>query len=81
MKAHWNGFLDALDKNKKPIDNNSVYQNTSSKIGVSGFLDLKPTNIQPNYDAMNSTWLGVEATNKAFLNQKHVSTSVMPLNK
>jgi len=80
LKSHWNGFLNAVGSAARPTDNNCVvFENTSSKIGVSGFLDLKPDNtIKPNYDAMNSTWLGVEASNKAFLSQKSVSTAFMP---
>ena len=80
IKTHWSGFLNALGKSSTPIGSNSIpFQNTSTKIGVSGFLDLKPTEtkIQPNYDAMYSSWLGVEASNNGFLKQKVVSTDFM----
>lgn len=80
IKTHWSGFLNALGKSTTPIGSNSIpFQNTSTKIGVSGFLDLKPTEtkIQPNYDAMSSSWLGVEASTNGFLKQKVVSTDFM----
>ena len=80
IKTHWSGFLNALGKSSTPIGSNSIpFQNTSTKIGVSGFLDLKPTEtkIQPNYDAMSSSWLGVEASTNGFLKQKVVSTDFM----
>ena len=44
MEQHWTGYLNALG-NKNQIPNSSltpedIYLTSSSKIGVSGFLDL-----------------------------------------
>ena len=83
MKNHWSGYLNALDKTTSPTSTNSIpFQNTSTKIGVSGFLDLKPTNtsaqIQPRYDAMSGSWEGVSASEKATLKQKSDRTEFMP---
>lgn len=83
MKNHWSGYLNALDKTISPTSTNSIpFQNTSTKIGVSGFLDLKPTNtsaqFQPRYDAMSGSWEGVSASEKATLKQKSDRTEFMP---
>ena len=83
MKNHWSGYLNALDKTISPTSTNSIpFQNTSTKIGVSGFLDLKSTNIsaqfQPRYDAMSGSWEGVSASEKATLKQKSDRTEFMP---
>lgn len=77
MKTHWSGFLNALGKTQTPISSNN-FETTSSKIGVSGFMDIQPTNptFQARYDAMSGSWEGVEASEKAILNQK--ITSFMP---
>jgi hypothetical protein len=78
MKTHWSGFITALGKNSMPFGSNSLpFENTSSKIGVSGFLDLKPTQskFQPRYDAMSGSWEGVSASETS--SHKHI-TSFMP---
>jgi hypothetical protein len=76
MKTHWSGFLTALGKTSVPTSSNSVpFETSSSKIGVSGFLDLKPANpaFQARYDAMSGSWEGVAASEKAVLNPKSIT--------
>ena len=42
MKSHWNGYLNALGKSTAPTSTNTIpFETSSSKIGVSGFLDFK----------------------------------------
>jgi len=81
IKDHWSGYINALGKTGAPTSTNSIpFQNTSTKIGVSGFLDLKPINtqFQPRYDAMSGSWEGVSASEKATLKQKTDKTEFMP---
>jgi len=76
LKNHWSGFLTALGKSSSPASSNSVpFETSSSKIGVSGFLDLKPANpaFQARYDAMAGSWEGVAASEKAVLNPKSIT--------
>ena len=77
MKTHWSGYLNAVGKMTPTSSNN--FENTSSKIGVSGFLDLKPAKpeFQAKYDAMSWSWEGVTASEKATLNQKADKTEFM----
>ena len=80
MKTHWSGYLNALGKSTSPTSTNTIpFENTSTKIGVSGFLDLKPAKpeIQARYDAMAGSWEGVEASEKAVLKSKVVTTNFM----
>ena len=80
MKTHWSGYLNALGKSNGPTSTNTIpFENTSTKIGVSGFLDLKPAKpeIQARYDAMSGSWEGVEASEKAVLKSKVVTTNFM----
>jgi hypothetical protein len=83
MKNHWNGYLNAVGKTSTPSSTNSIpFQTSSTKIGVSGFLDVKPTStsaqFQPRYDAMAGSWEGVAASEKATLKQKSDKTEFMP---
>ena len=83
MKNHWSGYITALGKSPNPTSTNTIpFENTSTKIGVSGFLDLKPINtnnqFQARYDAMSGSWEGVSASEKATLNQKTDKTEFMP---
>lgn len=83
MKDHWSGYVNALGKAGAPTSTNSIpFQTSSTKIGVSGFLDVKPTNtsaqFQPRYDAMAGSWEGVSASEKATLKQKSDKTEFMP---
>ena len=77
MKTHWNGYLNAVGKMTPKSSN--TFENTSTQIGVSGFLDLKPANpeFQAKYDAMSGSWEGVTASEKATLNQKTDKTEFM----
>ena len=76
MKSHWSGYLNALGKSTAPAYSNDVaFTTSSSKIGVSGFLDLKPANpaFQARYDAMAGSWEGVAASEKAVLKPKSIT--------
>lgn len=76
LQNHWNGFLSALGKSNAPSPSNSVpFETSSSKIGVSGFLDLKPANpkFQAQYDAMSGSWEGVAASEKQVLKSKSIT--------
>jgi hypothetical protein len=81
MKDHWASYITALGKTQTPQGSNT--ENTSTKIGVSGFLDVKPTEhkIDPRYDAMTTQWAGVEASNKATQQNKISRTEFMPYSK
>jgi hypothetical protein len=81
MKDHWASYITALGKSQTPQGSNT--ENTSTKIGVSGFLDVKPTEhkIDQRYDAMTTQWAGVEASNKATHQNKVGSTDFMPYSK
>jgi len=84
MKNHWSGYITALAKSPNPTSTNTIpFENTSTTIGVSGFLDLKPVNtnsttFQARYDAMAGSWEGVSASEKATLKQKSDKTEFMP---
>jgi hypothetical protein len=81
IKNHWAGFLNAIGKAPNPSSTSTLpFENTSSKIGVSGFLDLKPSNsnFQARYDAMSGSWEGVSASENATLNSKSDKTEFMP---
>lgn len=84
LSDHWEQYLVALGKTTKPTSTTSVipFDNTSTKIGVSGFLDLKPTpsndQFQARYDAMSGSWEGVSASEKAVLKSKTDKTEFMP---
>ena len=84
IKNHWAGFLNAIGKAPNPSSTSTLpFENTSSKIGVSGFLDLKTSNpeFQAKYDAMSGSWEGVDASNKAVLKSKSDQTEFMPYSK
>jgi len=83
INNHWSGYIKALGKLSTPNSTNSIkFENTSTKIGVSGFLDLKSINtsaqFQPRYDAMSGSWEGVSASENATLKQKSDKTEFMP---
>ena len=80
MKNHWSGYINAIGK-MNPISSTTMpFENSSSKIGVSGFLDLKPKS-QQKYDAMTGSWEGVAASEKATLNSKSDRTEFMNWSK
>ena len=58
MKTHWSGYLNAIGK-MNPISTTTIpFETSSSKIGVSGFLDLKQKEdkSQTRYDAMSGAF-------------------------
>ncbi len=79
MKTHWSGYLNAVGKIGTPKSSH-MFENTSTQIGVSGFLDLKPADLtsQAKYDAMSGSWEGVHASEKATLKIKSDQTEFMP---
>lgn len=90
MNEHWQQYVAALGKSTKPTSTSSVvasgdasypFETTSTKIGVSGFMDLKPANpeFQARYDAMSGSWEGVHASEKAVLNSKSTITEFFPI--
>lgn len=91
MNEHWEQYLVALGKNSKPTSTSSVlgsspFETTSTKIGVSGFLDLKPVStsaqeFQARYDAMSGSWQGVDASEKAVLKSRSDKTEFMPFSR
>jgi hypothetical protein len=78
MQSHWNGYLNALGAQRPPkttIDLGSFTQTPQT----TGFQPIAVINkdAQKKYDAMSSSWMGVEASEKAA--QKGVfKTSFMP---
>jgi hypothetical protein len=84
IKTHWSGYLNALGKAPTTTSTNTIpFDTTSTKVGVSGFLDLKPSKpeFQARYDAMAGSWEGVSASEKAVLKSKVVTTDFMNWNK
>jgi len=82
MEKHWASYVSALGTNKPPSSSmdSCVYPTSESKIGVSGFMDLKPARpeIQARYDAMSGSWEGIEASDKAVM-KGMFTTDFMPL--
>ena len=70
MQKHWNGYVNALGGNKPPASSVDPYPTSDSKIGTSGFLDLKPLQpeIQARYDTMSPSWEGIKASETAIKN-------------
>jgi hypothetical protein len=70
LKNNWTGYGKGIVKHGLPAGNRDgpvIYPNTSDKKGETGFFDLTPANpyLQKNYDAMQGSWGGVEASNAA----------------
>jgi hypothetical protein len=68
MDKHWSGYLNAVSGT--PIPKTSMpapYPATDTSRGTSGFMDLLVTKpeVQKRYDAMESTWEGVSASDAA----------------
>ena len=84
LSDHWEQYLKGIGATQKPTSTSSVStDNTSTKIGVSGFLDLRPVStsaqqFQARYDAMSGSWEGVSASEKAVLKSKTDKTEFMP---
>lgn len=81
MEKNWEGYLKALGTQKPPKHNIDTlpYNNTSSTVET-GFLEWKPKNpeIQKKYDAMNSSWQGVQASEKAITAGEFQSSFIQP---
>ena len=81
MEKHWEGYLKALGTQKPPHHNldTAPFNNTSSSVET-GFLEWKPpnANIQKKYDAMNSAWEGVQASEKAITAGDFQSSFIQP---
>jgi hypothetical protein len=84
LADHWEQYLKGIGATVKPTSTSSVipFENTSTKIGVSGFLDLKPVStsaqqFQARYDAMSGSWQGVSASEKATLKSRTDKTEFM----
>lgn len=70
MEQHWSGYLKALGESKVPattMPSVAPYETSSNQTGTSGFLDIfsKQPQIQARYDAMQGTWEGPAAADKA----------------
>jgi hypothetical protein len=81
LRDHWADYVKSVGGTLKPTSTTSEpFPNTSTKIGVSGFMDLKPSasQFQANYDAMSGSWQGVDASEKAVLKQRMDKTEFMP---
>jgi hypothetical protein len=85
MQQHWSGYLNAISGEKIPktsMPTVAPYDTSSNEKGVTGFMDLLVTQpkIQAKYDAMQGTWEGPEASDKAL--QKGIfKTEAMPINQ
>jgi len=85
MNSHWEGYMKALGAQKTPettMPTVAPYETTSSKTGVTGFMDLTPKQpqIQAQYDAMQGTWGGPQAADKA-VSKGLFRTEEMPINQ
>jgi hypothetical protein len=67
MERSWQGYITALGGQKPPassIDGGMAFSNTEGGPST-GFVQWKPKDTLKKYDAMNSAWLGVEASEAA----------------
>lgn len=83
MQQHWSGYLAALGAQKIPLTTMPTvapYETSSSQLGVTGFMDLLPSQpqIQARYDAMQGTFEGPAAADKA-ISKGVFKTEAMPL--
>jgi hypothetical protein len=79
----WQGYITALNQQSHPTSSMpqvAPYETTSSEYGKTGFMDLlvKNPQIQARYDAMQGTWEGPEASEKA-VSKGLFKTEAMPL--
>lgn len=64
MEKSWQGYITALGGQKPPasnIDQGMAFSNTEGGPST-GFVQWKPKDTLKNYDAMNSAWQGVAAS-------------------
>jgi hypothetical protein len=83
MQQHWSGYLNAVAGHKTPnttMPATAPYETSSSEKGVTGFMDLlvKDPKIQARYDAMQGTWEGPQAADKA-ISKGVFKTEAMPI--
>ena len=83
MEQHWAGYLKALGETKVPATSMPTvapYETSSNETGVTGFLDIfsKQPQIQAKYDAMQGTWEGPAAAEKA-ISSGVFKTESMPI--
>jgi hypothetical protein len=72
LNNNWMNYGKGIVKHGLPSGNRDgkviyAFPTTSDEKGVTGFFDLTPANpyLQKNYDAMQGSWGGVEASNAA----------------
>jgi hypothetical protein len=85
MQQHWSGYLNAISGQKVPdttMPTSAPYDTSSSETGATGFMDLlvKQPKIQARYDAMQGTWEGPQAADKA-ISKGVFKTEAMPINQ
>ena len=83
MQQHWSGYLNAIAGQKVPdttMPQTAPYETSSNEKGVTGFMDLlvKQPQIQARYDAMQGTWEGPAAADKA-ISKGVFKTEAMPI--
>lgn len=83
MQQHWSGYLNAIAGQKVPdttMPQTAPYETSSSEKGATGFMDLlvKQPQIQARYDAMQGTWEGPQAADKA-ISKGVFKTEAMPI--
>lgn len=67
MDKSWQGYITALGGQKPPasnLDGGMAFSNTEGG-PPTGFVEWKPKSTLKNYDAMNSAWQGVAASEAA----------------
>lgn len=67
MEKSWQGYITALGGQKPPasnIDGGMPFSNTEGGPST-GFVQWKPKDTLKKYDAMNTGWLGAEASELA----------------
>jgi hypothetical protein len=67
MDKSWQGYITALGGQKPPasnLDGGMAFSNTEGG-PPTGFVEWKPKATLKNYDAMNSAWQGVAASEAA----------------
>lgn len=66
MQKNWQGYITALGNQKAPAStvDTAPYSNTEGGPST-GFVQWKPKDTLKKYDAMNTGWLGAEASELA----------------
>jgi len=67
MEKSWNAYITAIGQQKPPSSNIDVGLPFSNTVGggSTGFEMLKPSQCLKRYDAMNASWEGVQASDRA----------------